>query len=63
MTATFIFFFLFTVPFALLSDDTGIFTAVSHCVVVFIFTYGVMGMELIAIQLDDPFGDDVNDFK
>lgn len=63
MTATFLFFFLFTIPFAFLSDDTKLFTVASHCFVVFILTYGMMGMDMVAVQLDDPFGDDLNDFK
>jgi len=25
-------------------------------------TYGFMGLEIVAIELDDPFGDDENDF-
>jgi hypothetical protein len=63
MTATFLFFFLFTIPFAFLSDENSFFIAASHCFVVFILTYGMMGMDMVAIQLDDPFGDDMNDFK
>ena len=51
MTATFLFFFLYTVPFALLSDDTKVFTIISHCVVIFILTYGIMGMDMVAVQL------------
>lgn len=63
MTATFLFFFLFTIPFAFLSDENNPFIAASHCFVVFLLTYGMMGMDFVAVQLDDPFGDDENDFK
>ena len=64
MTSTFLWFYIFTVPFALLSaDDTGVFAAVAHCLVVFALTFGFVGMDLISIQLDDPFGEDENDFK
>ena len=55
MTATFLFFFLYTVPFALLSDDTRVFTIISHCVVIFILTYGLMGMDMVAVQLGKSF--------
>lgn len=64
MTATFMWFYVFTVPFALLSaDDTSVLSAVAHCLVTFALTYGFVGMDLISIQLDDPFGEDENDFK
>lgn len=64
MTSTFLFFYIFTVPFALLSaDDVSVFAAVVHMLVVFALTYGLVGMDLISIQLDDPFGEDENDFK
>uniref|UniRef100_A0A7S1Y3W0 Bestrophin homolog n=1 Tax=Grammatophora oceanica TaxID=210454 RepID=A0A7S1Y3W0_9STRA len=59
MARTFLFFYVFTVPFALLSDDSA---AVAHCVVIFILTYGFMGLEYVSIELDNPFGDDDNDF-
>lgn len=64
MTSTLLFFYLFTVPFALLSaDDKSAIAGASHCLIVFVLTYGFMGMEFVSIQLDDPFGDDANDFK
>jgi predicted membrane chloride channel (bestrophin family) len=64
MTSTFLWFYLFTVPFALLSaDDISILAAASHCMVVFILTYGLVGMEFVSISMDDPFGDDENDFN
>jgi len=59
MTRTFNFAYVFTVPFVLLSDDSSIY---AHCLQVFILTYGFVGLELVAIELDDPFGDDANDF-
>ena len=64
MTSTFLWLYVFTVPFALLSaDDNSWVAAISHCLVVFVLTYGFAGMELISVQLDDPFGEDENDFK
>jgi predicted membrane chloride channel (bestrophin family) len=64
MSSTFLWFYIFTVPFALLSaDDVGIKSALSHCLMIFIMTFGFIGMEHVAVQMDDPFGGDENDFK
>jgi predicted membrane chloride channel (bestrophin family) len=64
MSSTFLWFYILTVPFALLNaDDEGILSAVSHCLVIFVITFGFIGMEFVSIQMDDPFGDDENDFN
>jgi predicted membrane chloride channel (bestrophin family) len=60
MTRTFLFFYVFTVPFALLHDVS---IPIAHCVVIFFLTYGFMGLEYVSIELDDPFGSDDNDFQ
>ena len=58
---TFLFLYLFTIPLVLVGDTkSGLF---AHCFAVFLMTYGFMGLEVIAIALDDPFGDDPIDFK
>ena len=31
--------------------------------IVFFVTYGFLGLEYVSIELDDPFGDDPNDFN
>jgi predicted membrane chloride channel (bestrophin family) len=59
MARTFLFLYVFTVPFVLLRDDSSRF---AHCFAVFLLTYGFMGLEVVAIELDNPFGDDPNDF-
>mmetsp|Transcript_14458 Transcript_14458/g.20816 ORF Transcript_14458/g.20816 Transcript_14458/m.20816 type:complete len:121 (-) Transcript_14458:36-398(-) len=59
MARTFLFTYVFTVPFALLSDSSK---PIAHCVVIFFLTYGFMGVEYTSIELDDPFGGDENDF-
>ena len=59
MARTFVFFYVYTVPFALLSDNSS---PIAHCVVIFILTYGFMGLEYVSIELDNPFGEDANDF-
>lgn len=60
MARTFLFLYIFTVPFVLLSDESSVF---AHCFTIFLLTYGFMGLEVVAIELDNPFGDDPNDFK
>lgn len=59
MARTFVFAYVFSIPFALLSDESPI---LAHCFEVFLLTYGFVGLELVAIELDNPFGDDENDF-
>jgi hypothetical protein len=59
MARTFLFLYIFTVPFVMLADDSGV---VPHCFAVFIMTYGFLGLEVVAIELDNPFGSDENDF-
>jgi predicted membrane chloride channel (bestrophin family) len=59
MARTFLFLYIFTIPFVLLKDESSWF---AHCFAVFLVTYGFMGMEVVAIELDNPFGDDANDF-
>ena len=60
MSRTFLFFYLFTVPFALLDDVSK---PVAHIVVVFFLTYGFIGVETVSIELDNLFGYDSNDFN
>jgi predicted membrane chloride channel (bestrophin family) len=42
-----------------LSDSSS---GLVHCIVIFVLTYGFMGLEIVSIELEDPFGDDDNDF-
>jgi len=60
MSRTFLFLYLYTVPLVMTRDPSNCF---AHCFAIFLLTYGFMGLEVIAITLDDPFGDDVTDFK
>jgi len=59
MARTFLFLWVFTLPMALLSDASSI---VDHCCIIFFVTYGFIGLESVSIQLDNPFGEDENDF-
>ena len=58
MGRTFVFVWILTLPLALVGDIVNVYVA--SCAV-FILTYGFIGIELISIELDDPFGDDPND--
>jgi len=60
MARTFLFFYVYTVPFVLLGDDSSVFI---HCLTIFILTFGFMGLEYVSIELDNPFGEDDNDFE
>ena len=62
MTRTIVLFYVYTIPFVFL-DDTSSHSLMEHCIVVFLITYGFMGLELVSIELDDPFGNDANDFE
>jgi predicted membrane chloride channel (bestrophin family) len=59
MARTILFLYVYTIPFVLLNDESSLLV---HCVMVIVFTYGFIGLELIAIELDNPFGADANDF-
>jgi predicted membrane chloride channel (bestrophin family) len=59
MTRTFLFIWVFTLPFVLSNDIDNVYDLVF---VIFFLTYGFLGIELISIEMDDPYGDDPNDF-
>ena len=59
MSRTLMFVYVYTIPFALLSvDSTNIHVKV--IVMAFIIAYGFVGIELVSIELDDPFGKSPN---
>ena len=60
MARTFMFIYLYTLPFAILDS---VDRASVHFSIVFLVTYGFVGLETVSIELDDPFGDDDNDFN
>ncbi len=61
MTRTIVLIYVFTLPLIFLKDDP-INLMYEHCLVVFLLTYGFFGLELVSIELDNPFGSDDNDF-
>lgn len=60
MSRTVTFVWVFLVPVVLMSDGSSIF---AHCVVVFFLTFAFIGLEYVAMEIDDPFGDDANDVR
>jgi predicted membrane chloride channel (bestrophin family) len=58
MARTFLFFYVYTMPFALLSVVNK---PIEDICLSFIVTYGFVGIEFVSIELDDPFGEDPND--
>uniref|UniRef100_A0A7R9Z8H1 Bestrophin homolog n=1 Tax=Pseudictyota dubia TaxID=2749911 RepID=A0A7R9Z8H1_9STRA len=59
MARTFLFFWIFTLPFALVRE---ISEPVQAMLIIFFTTFGFIGLEYVSMELDDPFGDDPNDF-
>eukprot|EP00586_Coscinodiscus_wailesii_P017309 CAMPEP_0172493456 /NCGR_PEP_ID=MMETSP1066-20121228/24920_1 /TAXON_ID=671091 /ORGANISM="Coscinodiscus wailesii, Strain CCMP2513" /LENGTH=373 /DNA_ID=CAMNT_0013263649 /DNA_START=107 /DNA_END=1231 /DNA_ORIENTATION=- len=59
MARTFLFFWVFTLPFCLVSQFQH---WVQLMVCIFFITYGFIGAEYVSMEMDDPFGDDPNDF-
>jgi len=60
MSRTLLFFWLFTLPMALMTETAE---RAQIAVIVFFVTYGFLGLEHVSIEIDDPFGDDPNDFN
>jgi predicted membrane chloride channel (bestrophin family) len=58
MARTFLFLYVYSIPFALLS---AVSKPIQSLVLVFIVTYGFLGLEYVTIELEDPFGDDPSD--
>lgn len=62
MARTFLAFWLFTIPFAMV-NDMGEKARLADIAIIFFLTYGYAGLELVSMEMDDPFGEDDNDFK
>lgn len=60
MARIFLVLYVFTMPFAILSADLKLADA-QVVLLVFIMTYGFMGLEIVSTNLDDPFGSDPSD--
>ena len=60
MNKIFLFLWVFTVPFAICHFDFHLGTIVP-VTMVFLITFGFVGLEYVSMELSDPFGDDVRD--
>jgi predicted membrane chloride channel (bestrophin family) len=58
MARTFLFVWVFTIPFVM---ARGVENMPLTTFLVFFATYGFVGVELVSMELDDPYGDDPND--
>ena len=56
----FVIFYVFTLPFALLSSELNL-KYVQMILLTFLMTYGFMGIELLFVEINDPWAEDPND--
>jgi len=59
MARTFLFVWMITLPCVLVDSIQQLPALI---MVVFVITYAFVGLEFVSIELDDPYGDDANDF-
>lgn len=70
MARTFLFFWVFSLPLVLIPDADNDKATLSYTIhdtvevllIIFFCTYGFLGLEYVSMELDDPYGDDPNDF-
>lgn len=60
MSKTFLFVWIFTLPFVLCHDNYTHGPSIL-LLIVFLITFGFMGLEFVAMELSDCFGDDPSD--
>jgi predicted membrane chloride channel (bestrophin family) len=60
MAHTLVMIYVFTLPLVFLGDSNSNF--IEDCITTFMLTYGFLGLDATAVELDDPFGEDANDF-
>ena len=60
MARTLVMVYVFTLPLVFLGDGNSNFW--EDCITTFLLTYGFLGLDTTSVELDDPFGDDANDF-
>lgn len=59
MSRTFVLIWVFSLPLSLVYDME---TLPALLFLIFFVTFGFVGLEFVAVEFDDPFGDDENDF-
>ncbi|KAL3927543.1 MAG: hypothetical protein SGBAC_013043 [Bacillariaceae sp.] len=57
MTRAFLFFWVYTLPLVLLKD----YRVWSALLIIWLVSFGFIGIEYVSMALDDPFGDETND--
>eukprot|EP00978_Attheya_sp_CCMP212_P023077 scaffold69917_cov59-Attheya_sp.AAC.2 len=62
MTRTFLFLWVFTLPTVICYSQDMNRRPFDEALLIFFITYGFIGLEYVAMELDDPFGEDPNDF-
>jgi predicted membrane chloride channel (bestrophin family) len=62
MTRTFLFIWVFTLPTVICYSQDMNRKPYDEALLIFFITYGFIGLEYVAMELDDPFGEDPNDF-
>lgn len=60
MAHTLVMVYVFTLPLVFFGDGRS--NTWEDCITVFLLTYGFLGLDATSVELDDPFGDDANDF-
>jgi len=60
ISRTMMFLWVFSLPLAIGSSDNS--SLVAHIFLVFFMTYAFFGLETMAMELENPFGHDENDF-
>ena len=58
MTRMFLFFWVYSLPLVLVDQMGALYNSL---LMVFLITFGFIGIEYVSMTLDDPFGHDVND--
>lgn len=59
MRRVILFFWIFTLPVCLMTDIIRLFPL---CMIIFFITAGFFGLEVVVMEIEDPFGNDPNDF-
>jgi predicted membrane chloride channel (bestrophin family) len=60
MAHTLVMVYVFTLPLVFSGDAHS--NTWEDCITTFLLTYGFLGLDATSVELDDPFGDDANDF-
>eukprot|EP00594_Rhizosolenia_setigera_P000271 CAMPEP_0178946552 /NCGR_PEP_ID=MMETSP0789-20121207/4352_1 /TAXON_ID=3005 /ORGANISM="Rhizosolenia setigera, Strain CCMP 1694" /LENGTH=264 /DNA_ID=CAMNT_0020626563 /DNA_START=367 /DNA_END=1161 /DNA_ORIENTATION=- len=59
MTRTFLMVWIYTLPLCLMVDQESV---IPQLIIMFLITFGFIGLDFVVLELEDPFGNDPNDF-